>query len=99
MMYIPTNKELIENITDNVINCFAEIVFLAPANSYELHNSFKLVNYFDNIDKTSYGALQSFVNYCNNSIRYYRIDKVIVLLKDVIAIVNRFLDSYEFLLH
>ena len=97
-VHIPSTENLARSITRKVIDSFAEIVFLAPAGSYELHNSFKLVNYFDNIDKTSYGALKSFVNYCNNSIRYYRIYKVKVLLRQVIADVNRFLDeNYYFL--
>ena len=97
-MHIPSDKELSESITETVIGIFAEIVFLAPTGSYELHNSFDLVDYFDNIDKTSYGSLKSFVNYCNNSIRYYKNPKVTTLLKEVIVDVNRFLESnYYFL--
>ena len=98
-MYVPSNRELADNITDKVISVFAEIAFIAPSGSYELRNSLDLVDFFDKIDKTSYGALQSFVKYCNNSIRYYKNDKVIILLKDVITSVNRFIRNYDIFLH
>ena len=97
-MIVPSAEDLAENITKKVIDNFAEIAFLAPKGSYELHNSFKLVDYFDKIDKTSYGALKDFVNYCNNSIRYYNNYKVKTLLRQVITDVNKFLeDNYYFL--
>ena len=60
-MYVPSNRELTDNITDKVISIFSEIAFIAPSGSYELRNSLDLVDFFDKIDKTSYGALQSFV--------------------------------------
>ena len=97
-MCVPTNKELVADITDKVISVFAELVFIAPKSSYELHSAFRLVDSFDRIDKTNYGALKNFANYCNNTVRYYRDEKSVVLLKDVILVVNRFLDeNYYFL--
>ena len=53
---------------------------------------------YKTIDKKSYGALKSFVNYCTNTIRYYKDEKSTVLLKQVISEVNKFLeDNYYFL--
>ena len=97
-VYIPTTDELAANITDKVISVFAEMVFIAPKSSYEQRSTLKLVDVFDAIDKKSYGALKSFVNYCTNTIRYYKDEKSTVLLKQVISEVNKFLeDNYYFL--
>jgi len=98
-VYVPSNKELEENISEKVYDSFAEMVFLVRSNSYEKKSCFKLVNRFDRIDKCSYGALLDFSHYCINSSRYYRNKKAKELLKQVVTDIDRFINSYEYFLH
>ena len=99
IVYVPSNKELEANISEKVYDSFAEMVFLVRSNSYEKRSCFKLVNRFDRIDKTSYGALLDFLYFCNNSARYYTDERAKELLKIVIRDIDRFLNSYEYFLH
>ena len=96
--YIPTNKELADNITEKVIDSFAELVFVAESGSYEMKSSFRLLDKFDSINKCNYGQLMDFSNYCSNVSRYYKNVKAKKLLKQVVTDINRFLASYEYFL-
>lgn len=97
-MHIPSNKELEDNITEKVIDSFAELVFVAESGSYELRSSFRLIDAFDRTNKNSYGSLKSFADYCNNVVRYYKNPKAKELLRQVIKDVNAFLNNNEYFL-
>lgn len=97
--YVPSNKELEQNITEKVIDSFAELVFVAESGSYEMRSSFRLIDKFDALNKCSYGALQDFSNYCYNVSCYYKNEKAKTLLRQVIVDIDRFLDAYEYFLH
>ncbi len=96
--YIPTNKELSDNITEKVIDSFAELVFVAESGSYEMKSSFRLLDAFDRTNKNSYGSLKSFADYCSNVLKYYKNPKAKFLLKQVVIDVNAFLDNNEYFL-
>ena len=96
--HIPTNQELEADITERVIDSFAELVFVAESGSYEMRSSFRLLDAFDATNKISYGSLKSFVDYCSKVVHYYRNPKARTLLKQVISDVNTFLDCYEYFL-
>ena len=98
-VYIPTTKELADNINEKVIDSFVELVFVAESGSYEKRSCFKLLDKFDKLNKTSYGSLLEFSHYCNNVARYYKNQKAKELLKQVVTDINRFLDAYEYYLH
>ena len=91
---IPTNKQLEQNITEKVIDSFAELVFVAESGSYEMRSVFKLIDKFDSINKCSYGALMDFSYHCSNVSRYYKNKEAKILLKQIIADIDRFLASY-----
>ena len=97
-MYVPTSKELSDNITEKVIDSMAELVFVAESGSYELKSSFRLLDAFDKTNKCSYGSLKSFADYCGNVLKYYRNPKAKVLLKQIVMDVNAFLDNNEYFL-
>lgn len=98
MMHVPSNDELIEQVTAPVNDLFAEAIFLVRSGSYERRNMLKLVDAFDKTNKLSYGSLKSFTNFVNNSIRYYNTPKAVELLKLVIFTINRYLEyNYYFL--
>lgn len=92
---IPTNKQLEQNITEKVIDSFAELVYVSESGSYELRSSFKLLDKFDSINKCSYGALMDFSNYCISVSRYYKNEKAKILLRQVVSDIGKFLASYE----
>ena len=71
-VYIPTTKELADNINEKVIDGFAELVFVAESGSYEMRSCFRLLDKFDKLNKASYGSLKHFANYCSNDARYNR---------------------------
>lgn len=97
-MHVPSNEELIEQVTVPVNDLFAEVVFLVRSGSYERRNILKLVDAFDKVNKLSYGSLKSFVDYVYNSIRYYTNSKAVNLLKEVVITINRYLEyNYYFL--
>lgn len=98
-IYVPTDKELRDNINEKVIDSFAELVFVAESGSYELKSSFRLIDRFDRLDKCSYGALLDFSYYCSNVARYYKNEKAKELLKQVIIDIDRFINAYEYYLH
>lgn len=98
MVHVPSNEELIEQVTVPVNDLFAEVVFLVRSGSYERRNILKLVDAFDKANKLSYGSLKSFVDYVYNSIRYYTNSKAVNLLKEVVITINRYLEyNYYFL--
>ncbi|WP_296848167.1 hypothetical protein [uncultured Methanobrevibacter sp.] len=94
-VYIPTTKELADNINEKVIDSFAELVFVAESESFEMKSCFRLLDKFDKLNKASYGALLDFSHYCNNVARYYKNQKAKSLLKQIVADIGRFLNSYE----
>ena len=94
-VYIPTTKELADNINEKVIDSFVELVFVAESGSYEKRSCFKLLDKFDKLNKASYGALLDFSQHCSNVARYYKNPKAKSLLKQIVADISRFLDSYE----
>lgn len=97
-MYIPTNDELIEQVTTPINDLFAEAIFIVRSGTYERQNMLKLVDAFDKTNKLSYGSLKSYTNFVSNSIRYYTCSKAIELLKLVIITINRYLEyNYYFL--
>ena len=98
-MYIPTNKELSDNINEKFIDIMAELVFVAESGSYEMKSSFRLIDSFDRLAKCSYGALLNFSYYCRNVSKYYKNPKAKELLKQVVNDINKFLDAYECYLH
>jgi len=96
-MHIPTNDELIEQVTTPINDLFAEAIFIVRSGTYERQNMLKLVDAFDKTNKLSYGSLKSYTNFVSNSIRYYTCSKAIELLKLIITI-NRYLEyNYYFL--
>ena len=95
---IPTNDQLEQNITEKVIDSFAELVFVSKSGSYELRSSFRLLDAFDTTNKLSYGSLKSFADYCSKVVRYYRNPKAKTLLRQVIVDVNTFLYNNEYFL-
>lgn len=95
---VPTDKELCDTITEQVIDSFAELVFVAESGSYEMRSSFRLIDAFDKANKNSYGSLKSFADYCSNVVRYYKNPKAKALLRQVISDVNRFLDNNQYFL-
>lgn len=95
---IPTNDQLEQNITEKVIDSFAELVFVSKSGSYELRSSFRLLDAFDTTNKLSYGSLKSFADYCSKVVRYYRNPKAKTLLRQVIVDVNTFLNNNEYFL-
>ena len=97
-MHIPTNKELADNINEKVIDSFAELVFVVESGSYEMRSCFRLLDRFDKMNKASYGALLEFSHYCSNVARYYKNPKAKALLKQIVADIDRFLDSYQYFL-
>ena len=98
-MHIPTNDELIEQVTTPINDLFAEAIFIVRSDTYERRNMLKLVDAFDKTNKLSYGSLKSFTNFVNNSIRYYNTPKAVELLKLVIFTINRYLEyNYYFLI-
>ena len=98
-MHIPSNKELIEQVTVPVNNLFAEAIFMVRSKSYERRNMLKLVDAFDRTNKLSYGSLKSFTDFVYNSIRYYSNPKAVELLKLAIITINRYLEyNYYFLM-
>ena len=98
-MHVPSNDELIEQVTVPVNDLFAEAIFLVRYGTYERRNLLKLVDAFDKTNKLSYGSLKSYVNYIHNSIRYYRNQKAIELLKLAIITIDRYLEyNYYFLI-
>ena len=96
--HIPTNQELENDITEKVIDSFAELVFVAESGSYEMRSSFRLLDAFDTTNKLSYGSLKSFADYCSKVVRYYRNPKAKTLLRQVIVDVNTFLYNNEYFL-
>lgn len=96
--HIPTNQELENDITEKVIDSFAELVFVSESGSYELRSSFRLLDAFDTTNKLCYGSLKSFVDYCSKVVRYYRNPKARTLLRQVIVDVNTFLYNNEYFL-
>lgn len=96
--HIPTNQELENDITEKVIDSFAELVFVSESGSYELRSSFRLLDAFDTTNKLCYGSLKSFVDYCSKVVRYYRNPKARTLLRQVIVDVNTFLNNNEYFL-
>ena len=96
--HIPTNQELENDITEKVIDSFAELVFVSESGSYELRSSFRLLDAFDTTNKLCYGSLKSFVDYCSKVVRYYRNPKAKTLLRQVIVDVNTFLYNNEYFL-
>ena len=96
--HIPTNQELENDITEKVIDSFAELVFVAESGSYEMRSSFRLLDAFDTTNKLCYGSLKSFVDYCSKVVRYYRNPKAKTLLRQVIVDVNTFLNNNEYFL-
>ena len=97
-MHIPTNDELIEQVTTPINDLFAEAIFIVRSGTYERQNMLKLVDAFDKTNKLSYGSLKSYTNFVSNSIRYYTCSKAIELLKLVIITINRYLEyNYYFL--
>lgn len=96
--HIPTNQELENDITEKVIDSFAELVYVSKSGSYELRSSFRLLDAFDATNKLSYGSLKSFVDYCSKVVRYYRNPKAKTLLRQVIVDVNTFLYNNEYFL-
>ena len=96
--HIPTNQELENDITEKVIDSFAELVFVAESGSYEMRSSFRLLDAFDTTNKLCYGSLKSFVDYCSKVVRYYRNPKAKTLLRQVIVDVNTFLYNNEYFL-
>ena len=97
-VYIPTTKELADNINEKVIDSFVELVFVAESGSYEKRSCFKLLDKFDKLNKASYGSLKHFANYCSNDARYYKNPRAKELLKQIVTDVNRFIDAYEYFL-
>jgi len=98
IVHIPSNTELIEQVTVPVNDLFAEAIFLVRSGSYERRNMLKLVDAFDKTNKLSYGSLKSFTDYVYNSIRYYSNEKAVELLKLAIITINRYLEcNYYFL--
>lgn len=95
---IPTNDQLEQNITEKVIDSFAELVFVSESGSYELRSSFRLLDAFDTTNKLCYGSLKSFADYCSKVVRYYRNPKARTLLRQVIVDVNTFLNNNEYFL-
>ena len=95
---IPTNDQLEQNITEKVIDSFAELVFVSESGSYELRSSFRLLDAFDTTNKLCYGSLKSFADYCSKVVRYYRNPKARALLRQVIVDVNAFLNNNEYFL-
>ena len=95
---IPTNDQLEQNITEKVIDSFAELVFVSESGSYELRSSFRLLDAFDTTNKLNYGSLKSFADYCSKVVRYYRNPKARALLRQVIVDVNAFLNNNEYFL-
>ena len=95
---IPTNDQLEQNITEKVIDSFAELVFVSESGSYELRSSFRLLDAFDTTNKLCYGSLKSFADYCSKVVRYYRNPKARALLRQVIVDVNTFLNNNEYFL-
>lgn len=93
--YVPSNKELEQNITEKVTDSFAELVFVTESGSYEKRSSFRLIDKFDALNKCSYGALLEFSYYCFNVSRYYQNPKAKALLRQVVADIDRFLANYE----
>ena len=91
-MHIPTNDELIEQVTAPINDLFAEAIFIVRSGTYERQNMLKLVDAFDKTNKLSYGSLKSYTNFVSNSIRYYTCSKAIELLKLVIITINRYLE-------
>ncbi len=94
-MYVPSNKELEKNISEKVIDIFAELVFVAESGSYEMRSSFRLIDKFESINKCSYGSLMDFSEYCTNVSKYYKNIKAKNLLKQVISDISRFIACYE----
>ena len=98
-VYVPTTKELADNINEKVIDSFAELVFVAESGSYEMRSCFRLLDEFDKkTNKASYGSLKHFANYCSNVARYYKNPRAKELLKQIVMDVNRFIDAYEYFL-
>lgn len=99
MVHVPSNDELIEQVTVPVNDLFAEAIFIVRYGTYERRNMLKLVDAFDKTNKLSYGSLKSYANYIHNSIRYYRNQKAIELLKLAIITIDRYLEyNYYFLI-
>ena len=97
MVHVPSNEELIEQVTTPINDLFAEAIFIVRS-TYERRNMLKLVDAFDKTNKLSYGSLKSYTNFVSNSIRYYTCSKAIELLKLVIITINRYLEyNYYFL--
>lgn len=98
-MHVPSNAELIEQITVPVNDLFAEAIFFVRYGTYERRNMLKLVDAFDKTNKLSYGSLKSYANYIHNSISYYRNQKAIELLKLAIITIDLYLEyNYYFLI-
>lgn len=98
-MHVPSNDELIEQVTVPVNDLFAEAIFLVRSGTYQRRNMLKLVDAFDKTNKLSYGSLKSFTDFVYNSIRYYSNAKAVELLKLVVITINRYLEyNYYFLM-
>ena len=97
-VYIPTTKELADNINEKVIDSFAELVFVAESGSYEMRSCFRLLDKFDKLNKASYGSLLEFSHYCNNVARYYKNPQAKTILKTIVVDIDRFINSYEYFL-
>ena len=97
-VYVPTTKELADNINEKVIDSFAELVFVAESQSYEMRSCFKLLDKFDKLNKASYGALLDFSHHCSNVARHYRNPQAKTILKNIVADIDRFINSYEYFL-
>lgn len=97
-MHVPSNAELIEQITVPINDLFAEAIFIVRYGTYERRNILKLVDAFDKTNKLSYGSLKRYVDYVYNSLRYYKNPKAIELLKLAIFTINRYLEYYYYFL-
>ena len=96
--HVPTNKELEANITEKVMDSFAELVFVAESGSYEMRSAFRLLDSFEKSNKKSFGSLLEFSDYCSNVAQYYTNEKAKTLLKQVVKDIDHFLGDNQYFL-